>query len=200
MRRKKPKGLKSKSETILLIVENTEVLFFNQYFKKYLKEEESLFIDCISSGRAGNCEITNGNRMRKKIESALLDDAYRAVFLMIDLKSKCRYLEKTHTCLLQLKEEYMPRYKISKVLQERFYFFVVCNEIESWFLTIDEHIHNTNNPNNNHKKIIKKLFEVEREIEIVDKLLKGLKNGEYRLNVAKNTSLQHFITKLKEFS
>jgi len=200
MRRKKRKIPKSKNDTILLIVENSEVAFFNSYFKKYLREEESISVDCIRSSTAGKCEITNGNKMTKKIHSALLDDEYKAVFIMIDLDTKCFESERNHDCLVELKNEYLSRYKIDKKLKDRFYFFVVCNEIESWFLTIDNSRDNTNSTSENHKEIIKKLLNVQRETDVLDKVLNGLNRGTYELDFNKNDSLQHFIKKLKEYS
>jgi len=200
MSRKKRKSYKSKSDTILLIVENSEIAFFNKYFKYYLKNEESILIDSISSSTAGKCEITNGNKMTKKVHSSLLDDGYKAVFIMIDLNTKCHSSKRNHNCLKKLKQEYEPRYKIDKKLKSRFYLFVVCNEIESWLLTFDKKIYNTNNVNENHKDKLKKLLKVKSEPEIVDKMIKGLLSGKYQLDFSKNTSLQHFIKKLQEFS
>ena len=199
MSRKKRKVFKSKSDTILLIVENSEVLFFNKYFKEYLKKEESILVDCIASSTAGRCEITNGNKMSKKVQASLLDDDYKAVFIMIDLDTKCHNSERNHDCLVKLKEEYAPRYKIDKELKNRFYLFVVCNEIESWFLTIDEKQNNTNSVHQDHKEIMKKFFNVNRETDVLNKVLEGLNSGKYQLDFSKNNSLQHFIKKLKEF-
>ena len=200
MSRHKRKALKSKSDTILLIVENSEIGFFNKYFKEYLKNEESILIDCIRSSTAGKCEITNGNKMTKKVNASLLDDGYKAVFLMIDLDTKCHSFERNHDCLLKLKEEYSPRYKIDKELKNRFYLFVVCNEIESWFLTIDEKRNNTNNVHQDHKNIMEKFLDVQGETHILDKVLDGLHSGKYQLDISKNNSFQHFIKKLQEFN
>ena len=202
MSRKKKKniGLKSKNNKILLIVENSEADFFNSYFKNYLKETESIYIDCIRSGMAGKCEITNGNKMSKKIKSSLINDGYKAVFIMIDLDSKCYNLEQNHNCLVKLKEEYLPKYKVSKELKDRFYLFVVCNEIESWFLTMDKTKNNTNNPNEDHKKELKKFLNVRNEKEIVDKMISLLRDKKVKLDFSKNISLQHFIIKLREFN
>ena len=200
MSRKKRKTLKSKSDTILLIVENSEIGFFNKYFKEYLKNEESILIDCIRSSTAGKCEITNGNKMSKKVNASLLYDGYKAVFLMIDLDTKCHNSERNHDCLVKLKEEYAPRYKIDKELKDRFYLFVVCNEIESWFLTIDEKQNNTNSVHQDHKEIMKKFFNVNRETDVLNKVLEGLNSGKYKLDFSKNNSLQHFIKKLQEFN
>ena len=200
MSRKKRKTLKSKSDTILLIVENSEVGFFNKYFKEYLKKEKSLLIDCVASSTAGKCEITNGNKMTKKIHSSLLDDGYKAVFIMIDLDTKCHQSESNHDCLVKLKQEYAPRYKIDKDLKKRFYLFVVCNEIESWFLTIDKKRNNTNSVHQDHKEIMKKFFNVNRETDVLNKVLEGLNSGKYQLDFSKNNSLQHFIKKLQEFN
>jgi len=199
MSRKKRKGLKSKSDTILLIVENSEIGFFNQYFKAYLKSEKSILIDCIRSSTAGKCEITNGNKMAKKVNTALLDDGYKAVFLMLDLDTKCHNSEQNHNCLVELKREYLPKYNIAKELKSRFYLFVVCNEIESWFLTIDKNRTHTNNPRENHKKEMKKLFNVKSEKEIVEKMLVELFKGNVALDISKNDSFEHFIKKLQEF-
>jgi len=199
-KKKKNKRLKSKSHTILLIVENSEVDFFNSYFKNYLKEMESIYIDCIRSGMAGKCEIANGNKMSKKIKFHLKTDGYKAVFIMIDLDSKCYNLEQNHNCLVKLKKEYLPKYDIPKELKDRFYLFVVCNEIESWFLTIDKNKNNTNNPHEDHKKELKKLLNVRNEKEIVDKMIYLLRDKKEQLDFSKNKSLQHFITKLQEFN
>ncbi|NOZ91354.1 MAG: hypothetical protein GXO60_08740, partial [Epsilonproteobacteria bacterium] len=160
--------------------------------------KDNIHIKCIRSGKAGNCDITNGSRMSKIINDALDVEEYKAVFLMMDLKTKCYKSEQTHTCLLRLIDEYRPKYEINQ--SDKFYFFVVCNEIESWFLTFDKKIHNTNNVNENHKDKLKKILNVKSEPEIVDKMIKGLLSGKYQLDFSKNTSLQHFIKKLQEFS
>ncbi|HHD80326.1 MAG TPA: hypothetical protein ENK99_01765, partial [Campylobacterales bacterium] len=89
MKRKKTHKVRSKENRILLIVENSEADFFNQYFKYYLKENYNILIDCEPSSRGNKCEITNGNRMSKRIIEALDKDSYKAVFLMLDLKTKC---------------------------------------------------------------------------------------------------------------
>jgi len=202
MSRNRKRGQKSKKSLknqnrILLIVENSEEIFFNHYFKQLLAKD-NIEIKCERSGRAGKCDITNGSRMSKIINDALDIEEYKAVFLMMDLKTKCCQSEQTHTCFLKLIQEYRPRYKIER--KEKFYLFVVCNEIESWFLTIDDKTHNTNNVSENHKAKLKKLLEVENEPEIVDKMIKGLNSGKYQLDFSKNNSLQHFIKKLKEFN
>ena len=197
MRRKKNHKLKSKENRILLIVENSEADFFNQYFKNHLKDNYNIIIDCEPSGSANKCEIANGNRMTKRIIEALERERYRAVFLMIDLKTKCFTSENTHTCLVELKNEYLPKYKIDKELKNKFYFFVVCNEIESWFLTIDK---DTNSVHKDHKKELMKFLKVNSEPQIVQKMIKELKSGTYKLDISKNNSLEHFIQKLQEYS
>jgi hypothetical protein len=63
MKRKKKHRLKSKEDRILLIVENSEADFFNQYFKNYLRDNHNILIDCEPSGHGNKCEIANGNRM-----------------------------------------------------------------------------------------------------------------------------------------
>jgi hypothetical protein len=193
---KKSKQLKNRNR-ILLIVENSEEPFFNRYFKQFLAKD-SIDIKCERSGKAGNCDITNGSRMSKIINDALDIEEYRAVFLMMDLKTKCHQSEQTHTCLFKLIQEYRPKYKVKQ--KNKFYLFVVCNEIESWFLTIDKKINNTNNVNENHKAKLKKILEVRSEPEIVDKIIEGLNSGKYQLDFSKNKSLQHFIKKLQEFN
>ena len=202
MSRNRKRGQKNRTnlknkDRILLIVENSEEIFFNHYFKQFIANDD-ININCIRSGKAGNCDITNGSRMSKIINDALDVEEYKAVFLMMDLKTKCHHSEQTHNCLVKLIQEYRSRYKIEK--KEKFYLFVVCNEIESWFLTIDDKAHNTNNVSENHKAKLKKFLEVKSEPEIVDKMIVGLKSGKYQLNFSKNNSLQHFIKKLKQFN
>jgi hypothetical protein len=194
--RKSIKSIKNQNR-ILLIVENSEELFFNHYFKQLLVEE-NINIKCERSGKADNCDITNGKRMTKRVNDALDVEGYKAVFLMLDLKTKCFKSERTHTCLLELIKEYRPKYKIEK--KDKFYLFVVCNEIESWFLTIDNSRNNTNNVNQNHKKIMEKLLNIKGEKKILNKVLEGLNNGKYQLDFSKNNSLQHFIKKLQEYN
>ncbi|CAA6812244.1 MAG: Unknown protein [uncultured Sulfurovum sp.] len=197
MKRKKSHKLKSKEDRILLIVENSEADFFNQYFKQYLQEHHHISIDCEPSGRANKCEIANGNRMTKRIREALERERYKAVFLMLDLKTKCHTSENTHTCLVELKREYLPRYKVEKNFSSQFYLFVVCNEIESWFLTIDKE---TNNVHKNHKKELMEFLKVKSEPQIVQKMIKELKGGKYQLDFSKNSSLEYFVEKLKVFN
>jgi hypothetical protein len=102
--------------------------------------------------------------------------------------------------LVELKKEYFPKYNIDKALRDRFYLFVICNEIESWFLTINKNKKHTNNPTENHKKEMMNFFNVRNEKEIVEKMLAELKKGSISLDFSKNTSLQYFIKKLKEFN
>ena len=199
----KPKGkgkkISKNNNKILLIVENSEKIFFQQYFNHFIEKNYDIKIVVKSSGSGNKCDITNFNKMQKKIEDFLQKDNYKAVFIMIDLDSKCFKSERNHNCLVELKNEYLPRYSIDKNLRERFYLFVVCNEIESWFLTINEKKKHTNNPNENHKKEMMKLFNVNNEKSIVEKMLAQLAKGNVVLNLSKNSSLQHFIKKLQEF-
>ncbi|MEA2028884.1 MAG: hypothetical protein U9N49_07905 [Campylobacterota bacterium] len=194
-KKKSHKKVKDNSNTILLIVENSEADFFNQYFKGYLEQNYQILIDCEPSAIGNKCEITNGNRMGRRVNEAIGKENYKAVVLMMDLKTKCIQSERTHTCLKELKKEYLPKYQIEKSFKKQFYLFVVCNEIESWFLTINK---NTNNPHDNHKKEIMKLFKVNDERQIVAKVIQDLRGENMTLDFSKNSSLQFFIDKLKE--
>jgi len=197
--KRKDKEILKNSDKILLIVENSEKIFFQKYFNNFIEENYNIKIVVKSSGSGNKCDITNPNKMTKKITSFLEQDNYKTVFIMIDLDSKCFQSERNHNCLVELKKEYLPKYQIRKDLKERFYLFVVCNEIESWFLTIDKSKKHTNNSNENHKKEMMKLFNVHNEKEIVEKILVNLNKGSISLDFSKNKSLQHFIKKLKEF-
>ena len=197
MRVKKKKKVASSKPNILLIVENSEVDFFKQYFNTYLLEEYGVSIKCESSGAGNRCKITNFGKMNKRIERAIAKEGYTAVFLMIDLKTKCFTTETTHTCLVELKREYLPKYQINKELKNKFYLFVVCNEIESWFLTIDK---DTNSVHTDHKKELMKFLKVNSEPQIVQKIIKELRSGKYQLDFSKNSSLEYFIEKLQEFN
>ena len=199
-RKKRGKKLPKNSDKILLIVENSEKEFFQQYFNRFIEDNYAIKIVTKSSGSGDKCEITNFQKMSRKIEAFLEKDSYKAVFVMIDLDSKCFGSERNHNCLVKLKREYLPKYNINRGLREKFYLFVVCNEIESWFLTIDKKRKHTNNSNENHKKEMMKLFNVRNEKEIVEKMLAELRRGTISLDFSKNNSLQHFIKKLKEFS
>ena len=194
MRRDKKKPLASNKEIILLIVENSEADFFNRYFRDYLKEKYHINIKCETSGSSNKCEILNFRKMTNRINEALENEGYKSVFLMLDLKTNCRPTNQNHTCLVKLKNEYQSEYKINQALKERFYLFVVCNEIESWFLTIKK---NTNNVNDNHKKELMEFLKVSSEPQIVQKMIKELKAGTYHLNFSHNSSLNYFIEKLK---
>ena len=196
MRVKKKKRVAQKPN-ILLIVENSEVNFFKQYFNDYLLKEHGVFVKCESSGAGDKCKITNFGKMNRRIERAIQKEGYKAVFLMIDLKSKCFKSEQTHTCLIDLKKEYLPKYEIDKELKKQFYLFVVCNEIESWFLTIDK---DTNSVHQDHKKELMNFLEVNSEPQIVQKMVKELKSAKYELDFSRNNSLEYFIKKLQEYS
>ena len=196
MRVKKRKTPHKKAD-ILLIVENSEVDFFRQYFNDYLLKKYKISIKCESSGAGNKCKITNFGKINKRVERAIKKEGYKAVFLMIDLKTKCFTSENTHTCLVELKNEYFPKYKIDKALKNQFYLFVVCNEIESWFLTIDK---DTNSVHQDHKKELMKFLKVNSEPQIVQKMIKELKSGTYELDFSKNSSLQYFIEKLQEYN
>jgi len=195
MRKAKKTKKIDNSSKILLIVENSEVDFFRLYFNQYIKDNYDISIKCESSGINNKCEITNYDKMNKRIKRAIEKEDFKAVFLMLDLNTKCAKTQNNHICLIELKEEYLPRYKIKKELQDRFYLFVVCNEIESWFLTIDK---DTNNPYQDHKKELKKFLNVDSEPKIVQKMIKELKSGRYKLDFSKNKSLKYFIEKLKQ--
>jgi len=199
-KQKNRKLVKDNSDKILLIVENSEKEFFKRYFNQFIEKKYAIKIVAKSSGSGDKCDITNFNKISKKIEAFLKIDSYKAVFIMIDLDSKCFQSEQNHNCLVELKKEYLPKYTIDKNLKERFYLFVVCNEIESWFLTIDENKKHTNNPNEDHKKEMKKLLNVNSEKQIVENILAKLSKGTLALDPSKNKSLQHFIKKLQEFN
>ncbi len=199
-KRKNHKLVKNNSDKILLIVENSEKEFFQKYFNQFLEDKYAIKVVAKSSGSGNKCDITNFNKISRKIEAFLKIDNYRAVFIMIDLDSKCFQSDRNHNCLVELKNEYLPKYKIDKIVKERFYLFVVCNEIESWFLTIDENKKHTNNPNEDHKKEMKKLLNVNSEKQIVENILSKLSKGTLALDPSKNKSLQHFIKKLQQFN
>lgn len=200
MRRKKGKFKKEqqKRKKILLIVENSEVEFFNRYFKIYLEKEYDILIKCESSGRGGKCDIANGSKMTRKINDALYEKDIQAVFLLIDLETKRFDSERKHTCTIELKREYQSKYQVEKGFKDRFYFLVVEKEIESWYLTVNENKSNTNNISENHIQEIKTFLNVNSKQEIVDNMLDGLKSGKYKLDISKNNSLQHFVKKLQE--
>jgi len=195
--RVKKKKTSTQIANILLIVENSEVLFFKQYFNNYLFREYGVSVQCESSGAGDKCKITNFGKMNRRIERAIKKEGYKAVFLMIDLKTKCFANETTHTCLVNLKKEYLPKYNIDKGLRNQFYLFVVVNEIESWFLTIDK---DTNNIHQNHKKELMEFLKVDSEPQIVQKMVKELRGERYKLDILKNKSLEYFIKKLEQFS
>jgi hypothetical protein len=200
----KPKGkckrIPNDIDKILLIVENSEKVFFQQYFNHVIEKRYNIKVAVKSSGSGNKCDITNFNKMQKKIENFLLKDNYKAVFIMIDLDSKCFESERNHNCLVELKNEYLPKYSIDKSLRGRFYLFVVCNEIESWFLTIDKNKKHTNSPYEDHKKELMNRFKVHSEPQIVQRVLQELEEGKIELDFSKNNSLQHFIKKLQEFN
>jgi len=189
--RTKAKPLKTNKNTILLIVENSEASFYNQYFKQELKEKYNIDIKCETSGSSNKCNILNFRKMTNRINEAIEEDKYKFVFLMLDLKTNCRSLNINHTCLVKLKNEYEKEYKINQ--KSKFYLFVVCNEIESWFLTIKQ---NTDNVNDNHKEILKKLLAVQSEQQIVQNMIKNLKSKKFNLDFNKNISFKYFIEKL----
>jgi len=195
--RRNNKKIVSKKSDILLIVENSEEIFFKGYFNNYLLKEYGISIKCESSGGGNRCKITNFGKMNRRIERAIKKEGYKAVFLMIDLKTKCFANETTHTCLVNLKKEYLPKYNIDKGLRNKFYLFVVVNEIESWFLTIDK---DTNNIYQNHKKELMEFLKVDSEPQIVQKMVKELRGERYKLDILKNKSLEYFIKKLEQFS
>jgi len=201
MRRKKRNTIKSDyRDTILIVVENSEVDFFNRYFKKFLKENYGISIRCESSGNRNSCEVLNFRKITKRINYALKDENYKAVFLLIDLKTNCRATNRNHTCLIELKKEYQPEYKIDIDVKDRFYLFVVCNEIESWFLTINPNKTDTNSVFEDHKQEIKRYLKVKTERAIVNRVLKGLLNEEFHLDTSKNISLNYFIKKLNNYN
>lgn len=195
--RVKKKKIVSKKADILLIVENSEVDFFRQYFNDYLLKAYGVSVKCESSGAGNKCKITDFGKMNKRIQRAIGKEGFKAVLLMIDLKTKCFTSENTHECLVELKREYLPKYKIDKEFKKQFYLFVVCNEIESWFLTIDK---DTNSVHIDHKKELMEFLKVNSEPQIVQKMIKELKSGSYELDFSRNSSLGYFIQKLQEYN
>jgi len=166
----------------------------------FLQKEYDILIKCESSGSAGKCDITNGSKMTRKINEALNEEDIQAVFLLIDLETKCFQREQKHTCIIELKREYQSKYQVQKNLKDKFYFLVVEKEIESWFLTVNESKHHTNNISENHIGEIKEFLRVDSKQKIVDEMIRGLGNGKYKLDLSKNKSLEHFIKKLQEYS
>lgn len=201
MRRKKnSKKINSKENKILLIVENTEELFFNQYLKNYLKNSQNIEIECQKSGSGNKCEIKNFSKMKRKVVESI-NDGYKAVFLMIDLDTQCLGSEFNYDCLVELKKDYEPKYNIPNNIKDKFYLFIVCREIENWFLTIDENIRGVTDKIKNAKKELSKLLNSStNEDEMVKKIISELIKGNYVLNFDKNQSLQYFIKKLKDFN
>lgn len=197
MRRKRGRTSKVQKNKILLIVENSEVAFFNQYFKLYLEKEYDILIKCESSGSGGKCDITNGAKMTRKINEALNRDTFKAVFVLLDLETKCFESDQKHTCIVKLKNEYRSKYDVDS---DKFYLLVVSKEIESWFLTVNKNKNHTNNISENHIKEIKAFLKVDSKQKIVDKMIHGLRSGKYQLDVSKNSSFQHFIEKLEAFN
>ena len=179
----------------IYLVENSEETFFKHYFNQFLLDNYALKVEAKASGTGGKCKITDFKGMVNRIETALEIDNYKAVFIMIDLDSKCFSQQGNHKCLKKLKKEYLPKYSIKHELKEHFYLFVVCNEIESWFLTIQK---DTNSPYNNHKKELMEYLKLNSEPQIVAKMVQELKNNRCKLDFSKNSSLQFFIDKLKE--
>ena len=199
MKRKKKK-IYNKNR-ILLIVENSEYDFFNDYFNNYIKRNYKIEVICEKSGKNNTCNITNFDKISKRVKEALERESFKAVFVMIDLDTKCLQRDRNHKCLVELKKEYLPKYykHISSSLRDKFYLFVVCNEIESWFLTAYKEDGHTNNPYEDHKTEIKKLLSRKSEIQIVQKVVSDLKRGKIELDFSKNSSLQFFINKLQEY-
>jgi len=137
--------------------------------------------------------------MSKIINESIEIYKFKAVFLMIDLDSQCFSRQNNHNCLLEFLKDYTPKYKIKKELKDKFYLFVVCNEIESWFLTIDSDKKHTNNPHENHKKELMKLLKVSTEPQIIEKMIINLNRKKFKLDFDKNQSLTHFIKKLNQY-
>jgi|GEM_PF-1423876 len=201
MRRKKRiSKTNPKEDKILLIVENSEADFFNNYLKSFLEQKYNIKIEAQKSGSGNKCEIKNFSKMRRKIEEAI-NDGYKACFLMIDLATQCFGSEFNYNCLIELKRDYQPKYKIKENLKEKFYLFIVCQEIENWYLTADKNIRGITDKIRNPKEKLAKFLDSDIDEKFfTKKMIYNLNNGTYKLDINKNDSLKYFIEKLQEFN
>ena len=57
--RRKNKKISKNSDKILVIVENSEEIFFQQYFNRFIENRYGIKIVARSSGAGNKCDITN---------------------------------------------------------------------------------------------------------------------------------------------
>ncbi len=178
----------SKSDKILIYVEGeSEVIFFNQYFKKYLKERYDIFIECQKG------DIPS---FKRKVDDFY--SGYKEIFILRDLKTQ-KDGNQDYFCIESMKKDFTTQ-KDKKFIGDigrSYKFIVVCNEIESWILTYKKQ---TNNRSESHYKELFKELKCSKKPPCMKKYIAKLKRNQLVFDISKNKSFQYFIDELKKYS
>ena len=176
-----------KTHKFLIYVEgDSEIVFFNQYFNKYAKDNLDINLEC----QQGDIPT-----FKRYIKRGMYND-YKEIFVLRDLKTqKDGYID--YSCITNMKSDFVTKNtnKFIGNIGRSYKFIIVCNEIESWLLT---HKKQTNNRSEKHIKELFMDFECTKKPECIKKIVAKIKRNEIKINIDNNKSLQYFIKKLKE--
>ncbi len=175
----------AKSHKILIYAEGeSEVLFFNLFVKKYIKDKYSINIECHQGDLPS---------FKRKIKRGLYAK-YKNIFVLRDLKTQ-REGYQNYYCITEMKDDFTKKNgnKFLGKLERSYVFIVVCNEIESWALTCDK---NTDNRNEKHIEEIYSLLKCNSKVPCMQKYIQKLNRKELSFDLSKNKSFKYFMDKL----
>jgi len=175
----------AKSHKVLVYVEGkSEVIFFKQYFNKYIKDNYDINIECIEG------DITS---FKRNIQRGLYFD-YKEIFVLRDLKTEKKgYIN--YYCIENMKNDFTTKrekrflYNIGRSYK----FIVVSNEIESWALTYKRE---TNNRSECHYREMYTEFNCSKKTLCMKRYTDKLKKEELKFEINNNKSFKYFMDKL----
>ncbi len=176
----------AKSDKVLIYVEGaSEVVFFNQYLKKYLKENYDISIECQEG------DIPS---FKRKVNDFYSD--YKEIFILRDLKTQ-KDGNQDYFCIESMKSDFTTKNdkKFIGNIGRSYKFIVVCNEIESWVLTYKRQ---TDNRNESHYKELFKELKCSKKPSCMKKYIAKLKKNQLVFDISKNKSFQYFINELQK--
>jgi hypothetical protein len=175
----------AKSHKVLIYVEGeSEEILFNQYLKKYIKDNHSINIECQKG------DIPS---FKRKIKQGLYLD-YKEIFILRDIKTQMQH-NLDYPCITKMKEDFttLKTTKFIGNIGRSYEFIVVCNEIESWILTFKK---NTNNRSEKHIQEIYTELNCNKKVPCMKKYVTRLKRDELVFDITNNKSFKYFMDKL----
>ncbi|MDD2906572.1 MAG: hypothetical protein PHH41_08050 [Sulfurimonas sp.] len=176
----------SKINKILIYTEGeSELILFNQYLKKYFKNNYNIETECQSG------DIPS---FKRKISRNMFFD-YKQIFILRDLKTELKGII-NYPCITKMKHDYTTKTdkRFLGNIGRSYEFIVVCNEIESWTLTFKKI---TNNRNEKHIQEIYKELNCNNKVKCMQKIVQKLNNGELTFKISDNSSFKYFVDKLE---